>query len=513
MNNYKNNLERSRELKLSNALVGEAEKNTPILFNKKMKKLVVKPLNHIYSDTGKTRHFTPAAQEWFNSIYSFNKNYVKSLPTADKHLMNLLKSYFNFNLNLKLYKTKQLATRYKRLSAKKIFVGKGELKHTSDKVIITFYVYNTEKFYLLKHIKQIHKSLYYPNKDLKKYINNDRKGKDIITYNRPFTLTEYLALPNHREEWYFSYVLHFVNKLNQYYSNINTWYETLTNLIEKNILNKNDKDLFFKKIENLYTFNYPNYKFYMDKCYFKYTKSLSKNIMLLKFNKMKFKSLFLEKLTRLIYNIYNKKIEFNIVNLKKMHLNSDIFTQAVSLKLRNRNNKLYRVLRSSLRNFTIQNVKKVIRLDKGNNNKYIVNKIRNNNINSMFTNYNVKDPLNNLLLEYFPWSENLRINLAKYSNIISHSISIDNFVLYNLKHRKMAGIKVEAKGRLTRRFTASRSVFKMRWKGGLKNVDSSFRGLSAIMLRGHVKSNVQYSILNSKNRNGAFGVKGWVSNK
>jgi hypothetical protein len=73
---------------------------------------------------------------------------------------------------------------------------------------------------------------------------------------------------------------------------------------------------------------------------------------------------------------------------------------------------------------------------------------------------------------------------------------------------KLRGIRVEAKGRLTRRFTASRSVSKMRCKGGLKNVDSSFRGLSTIMLRGHAKSNVQYSLLNSKNRNGAFGVKG-----
>jgi hypothetical protein len=37
--------------------------NTPLLFNKKIKKGVVKPLKHIYSDTGITRHFTPAAQE------------------------------------------------------------------------------------------------------------------------------------------------------------------------------------------------------------------------------------------------------------------------------------------------------------------------------------------------------------------------------------------------------------------------------------------------------------------
>jgi hypothetical protein len=33
------------------------------------------------------------------------------------------------------------------------------------------------------------------------------------------------------------------------------------------------------------------------------------------------------------------------------------------------------------------------------------------------------------------------------------------------------------------------------------------------MLRGIVKSNVQYSIINSHNRNGAFGVKAWVSSK
>jgi hypothetical protein len=33
------------------------------------------------------------------------------------------------------------------------------------------------------------------------------------------------------------------------------------------------------------------------------------------------------------------------------------------------------------------------------------------------------------------------------------------------------------------------------------------------MLRGHVESNVQYSLTNSNNRLGAYGVKGWVSGK
>jgi len=67
---------------------------------------------------------------------------------------------------------------------------------------------------------------------------------------------------------------------------------------------------------------------------------------------------------------------------------------------------------------------------------------------------------------------------------------------------------VEAKGRLTRRFTASRSVFKFRYKGNLKNIDCSKNNLSTVMLRGQFKPNIQYSFMNSVKRVGAFGVKG-----
>jgi len=116
---------------------------------------------------------------------------------------------------------------------------------------------------------------------------------------------------------------------------------------------------------------------------------------------MKFNNIFIGNFRRLLQNIYNKTILFNIVNLKKMHLNSDIFTQAVALKLRNRDNKLYRVLKSSLVKLKLPNVRKVKRLKKGNTNTNIENIIRNDNINTMFTN-NVKDGLNNLLLNYFP---------------------------------------------------------------------------------------------------------------
>jgi hypothetical protein len=80
----------------------------------------------------------------------------------------------------------------------------------------------------------------------------------------------------------------------------------------------------------------------------------------------------------------------------------------------------------------------------------------------MFTKNNVKDRLNNLLLEYFPSSDNLRLNLLNFPKAKRKVISLENYIYSILKHRQIRGIKVEAKGRLTRRFTASRSVFKMR---------------------------------------------------
>jgi len=195
-----------------------------------------------------------------------------------------------------------------------------------------------------------------------------------------------------------------------------------------------------------------------------------------------------------------------------MHLSSDIFTQAVALKLKNRNNKLFRVLSSSLSKVDLPNVSRLSeRYSKFVKEDYLANKIRNTYVSAMFDNNTFKsttDSLNNLLHSFFPPADVLEENTKKRSSETKSPISIDDYVIKNLKHLKLAGVRIEAKGRLTRRFKAQRSVFKMKYKGGLKNVDSSFKGLSAVMLRGIVKSNVQYSVISSKNRVGAYGIKG-----
>jgi hypothetical protein len=494
--------------------------NTPLLLKKKSKKLVTKPLTYIRSDTGKTRHFTPAAQEWFNSIYAYNKNYIKSLSIADKNLMFLLKSYFNSQIKNFNKKKTSMLTRLRRLSDKKIFIGKGEIKHTSSKVIITFYVYNIEKMYLIHKLMQFRFGLLYIQKyvELKKTVTKDIEGNVKTTSNRLFTFMEYLNRREHYEK-YLSYMTKIVNKQTSKLKKINKYYKFLKNLVWEKILTNKEMNLLFKnKLKANYTHNYVNFYTYVELARQDYIKSIPFYHRLVEFNKKKFDSLLISKLINIVKVIYDKEVEFNIVNLKKMHLNSNIYTQAVSSKLKNRDNKLYRVLKKSLLKIKLPVIKKVDEiLKKTNREEFFINRIRNNTINTMFSSKGKKiylnDRLGHLLLNFFPSIDNLVINVKKRSSELKRNVSLENYILKTLKHLNLRGIRVEAKGRLTRRFTASRSVFKMRCKGGLKNVDSSFRGLSTIMLRGIVKSNVQYSIINSHNRNGAFGVKAWVSSK
>jgi hypothetical protein len=45
---------------------------------------------------------------------------------------------------------------------------------------------------------------------------------------------------------------------------------------------------------------------------------------------------------------------------------------------------------------------------------------------------------------------------------VNTTINLSNYVLNALKNKIIGGVRLEAKGRLTRRFTASRSVFKIK---------------------------------------------------
>lgn len=74
------------------------------------------------------------------------------------------------------------------------------------------------------------------------------------------------------------------------------------------------------------------------------------------FHRSKFQKGYLRPFTKLVEGIYNKKVEFNLVNLKYLYHNSYIFSSALVTKLRNRNNKILTVLRTSLDMFMLPGV-------------------------------------------------------------------------------------------------------------------------------------------------------------
>jgi len=89
-------------------------------------------------------------------MYVFNKNALNLIPQATELVNKLIKSYFNlYNLKLeRKIRSSRLLRRLRKLSSNKIYVSNGEFKHTNNKVVITLYLFNRQKFNLDKKIKK-----------------------------------------------------------------------------------------------------------------------------------------------------------------------------------------------------------------------------------------------------------------------------------------------------------------------------------------------------------------------
>jgi hypothetical protein len=177
-------------------------------------------------------------------------------------------------------------------------------------------------------------------------------------------------------------------------------------------------------------------------------------------NKSKFNYNYLQYLKKFLEKIYNKNIEFNLINLRRFYLNSDILSESITLKIRKNRRKLLKYLNTLKRKVKVHNKKNLYY-------KSVLNK------------------LNNVDRKY-----------------------LEEVVLRDIKYKHVTGFRLETSGRLTRRYTASKSISKLRYKGNLLNINSSYRGLSSVLLKGNLKSNLQYTKLKSKTRIGSFGIKG-----
>lgn len=350
------------------------------------------------------------------------------MPSTTVSAMKIIKGFFNvYNKSLeKIIRTKRLLLRFRRLSSNRLYLSNGEFKHKNNSVLINIYLFNRQKYNYLSKLKNIY---------LKKFLSKKSLNNNLIKTFRSIYKKGLDCLKEVNKDKYL-----LIKALNIIEKNPKYKISTFKNLSEHT-------RLFYKNLVNLTMKKL--------RLYFLYKQ-------LLYLNKSKLNYTYLRLLKKYLENLYNKNVEFNIINLNRFYLNSDILFESVKLKLTRNKRKMRKILNK------------------------IKNKIKINNKKLL----NITLPEKNKL------------------NQIQDVKQLKNIVFNNLKYRHVTGFRLEARGRLSRRYTASRSVFKLKYKGNLLNLDSSINGLSSVILKGNLKSNIQYTKLNSKTRIGSFGLKG-----
>jgi hypothetical protein len=396
---------------------------------------------------------------WFypernNLLFFYNKDNIKDNRILRKKALRLSR-LLKYRLRRKFY-LKSLINR----SVNKLYISKPEIKYSIKEVIITVYIYNREKFFILKKLSRLNMYFKYILEINKSRLSKKKKLKKI---NSPFKILKK------------GIIYKIFNLISFNNNNLNSYYDYFSN---KNIKSNNFFTL-FKLKNNKYILNNIKKIFYMN---IKKIFMCKYYLGLIYLTNYKFNNNNLTELKNKLYKIYKKKININIVNLKYLYLENTIFLDALMNKLNDRKKKALKVIRKGL------SLGKIVKLHPL---FYRERKVEENDSNKELNKIDHK--LDNLI--------KLKDNKKnKYINII-----------LGLKNKHVSGLRVEAKGRLTKRLTASRAVYKISYKGSLKNIYSSYNKLSTLILRGLTKSNTVYVNTNSKNRNGSYGVKYWLS--
>ena len=198
--------------------------------------------------------------------------------------------------------------------------------------------------------------------------------------------------------------------------------------------------------------------------------------------------------------------------------NVDIFTEILTSKIKKEKSSPIFSINALLSKIVLPEVNTIIergRLERNVDLDLVDNKFINLNVSSIINKKNLfKDSLNKLLFDlYYKTTFEKENKLNEVFTDKSYYLKIRDIILDNIKYKNMYGARLIVKGRLTRRYRADRAIYKIKWKGGLKNIDSAFRGLSTVTFRGFMDSNVERSIFVSKRRIGSFGVKTWIAGR
>jgi hypothetical protein len=189
-------------------------------------------------------------------------------------------------------------------------------------------------------------------------------------------------------------------------------------------------------------------------------------------NNYKFNTQSLLKIKKILNLFFIKKIVLRFSNIKYIHTNNNLLLKFLTSKINLRQVTLLDLLQKSVKLAKIIKINYLLKLKKIKpyfNNKFFINM-------KGFVNKKIK---NNLFLS-------------------SYNIHI-------------LGLRLEAKGRITKRLTASRSLKKVLYKGSLTNIYSSINRNSTSYFKGYEKSNINYIKYNNYNILGTYGLKYWTN--
>jgi hypothetical protein len=405
------------------------------------------PLNIKVNAVGSIKYFPAASKEWKNKIYFFNQNKLKNLSIYNINLYKLIRTYLN------LYFSPNI-------------------------------LFKARKFNLLKRLKYSSKNIIYISKPEIKHTGL-KTIITVYTYNR-----QKLILKKKIKK-----IRRLIRKIRIFLlKKLSLWKLIFSNTVLKETFKK----LFKKELTLI-----KKYKFKLS------------------LNKLKFKSIYIYKFAKIISRFFNTKIEFNVINLRSIIYNSDIFTDFITRKIRTRKRKkrikLLRIMRYVISKINISKINKLKERGihtKSINFNLIENKYKNININAIINKNNFDNIIRKLFKEKYSslnYNKFALTNNDKKTNTSKLLSTYKNIIYKYIKYKKIGGIRIEISGRLTRRYRADRAIYKLKWKGSLQNLDSSLKRLSAVNFRGYSNSNLEYSILASKRRIGAFAVKGWIT--
>nr|YP_009577870.1 ribosomal protein S3 [Cordyceps cicadae]QBG64860.1 ribosomal protein S3 [Cordyceps cicadae]QBG64903.1 ribosomal protein S3 [Cordyceps cicadae]QZM06815.1 hypothetical protein [Cordyceps chanhua] len=435
-------------------------------------------LNNKIADIRKTKYLPSFSKEWKDTIYSYNQNTIKNIPSHHLNIHKIIQSYFNLffstsvlqrgtkknNENKRfIYPAKYINMKRRRNLLRKIYISNPDIKYTNNKAIITLFTLNRERNYLLKKYIKTNKKIqsYLMQRYLFLYKNNIMNLYNVL-----------LSMSNASHKSLCAAASQHKNKFIQYKLKSLSKFLLLKNLYLKKVLSRIIKTfikrhlIFLRKYELLYSLNQ------------------------LKFNKLTL----LNKLSLLLNKVLGKKIEYNIINLKSITFNSDLFTQALTLKFQKRKSFNYRKNILSILgrvNFPKEGVRKFAGCFAAAQ-SYILNKYKDGKILSYLSFNNPK-------------------NLDGFINKI-HSMdtnkNIHKTIFNSIQYKNIEGIRIETNGRLTKRYRADRAINYKKWKGGLQKTS-----LHSTLFRGNVNPNISYSVANNTRRVGSFAIKGWISGR